>query len=81
MRYRERGYNHHSTYEWIGLNGNVINKNIEVKENSKIKIKNPNKFLSKKNRQSKRQLTRHKRIKTAPLCHIDIVEDLTLRKR
>ena len=24
LRDREKNYNHHSTYEWIGLNGNVI---------------------------------------------------------
>ena len=26
LRDKEKGYNHHSTYEWIGLNGNIIKK-------------------------------------------------------
>ena len=26
LRDREKSYNHHSTYGWIGLKGNVINK-------------------------------------------------------
>ena len=26
LRDREKAFNHHSTYEWIGLNGNVIKK-------------------------------------------------------
>ena len=56
-------------------------KTIEVKENSKRKIKQKNKFIFKKTRQSKRQLTRQECIETAPLCNIDVVEDLSLRKR
>ena len=67
-------------YEWIGLNGSVI-KTIEVKENSKRKMKDPNTFYKKKTRQSTRHLIRQECIETVPLCHIDIVEDLSLRKR
>jgi len=32
LRDREKAFNHHSTYEWIGLNGNVIKKTVEVKK-------------------------------------------------
>ena len=39
-------------------------KTIEVKENSKRKIKQKNKFIFKKTRQSKRQLTRQECIET-----------------
>jgi len=28
LRDREKAFNHHSTYEWIGLNGNVIKKTV-----------------------------------------------------
>ena len=49
LRDREKAYNHHSTYEWIGLNRNAIKKTIEEKENSKRKLKDPNNFLSRKN--------------------------------
>ena len=45
LRDREKSFNHHSTYECISLNGNVIKKAIEVKENSKRKMKDPNNFL------------------------------------
>ena len=48
LRDREKAYNHHSLYEWIDLIGNVIKK-IEIKENSK-KMKDPNKFILKKNK-------------------------------
>ena len=44
----KKTYNYHSTYEWIGSIGNVIKLTIEVKENSKRKMKDPNNFLSKK---------------------------------
>ena len=81
LRDREKAFNHHSTYEWIGLNGNVIKKTVEVKENSKRKMKQKNSFISRKTRQSKRQLTRQECIETAPLCNIDVAEDLSLRKR
>ena len=40
-----KSYNHHSTYEWIGLNGNVIKTTIEVRENSKRKKNHKNKFI------------------------------------
>ena len=43
-------------------------------------MKDPNKFFIKK-KQSKGQLIRQEYIETSPLCHIDIVEDLSLRKR
>ena len=82
LRDREKAFNHHSTYEWIGLNGNVITKTVEVKKNSKRKMKQNNLFITKKKiRQSKRQLTRLECIETAPLCNIDVVEDISLRKR
>ena len=48
LRDKEKAYNHHSTYEWTGLNGNV-KKSIEVKENSKRKWK-INTYLYKKNK-------------------------------
>ena len=45
-------------------------------------MKQKNSFITKKKtRQSKRQLTRLECIETAPLCNIDVVEDLSLRKR
>ena len=45
-------------------------------------MKHKNSFITKKKtRQSKRQLTRQECIETAPLCNIDVVEDLSLRKR
>ena len=44
-------------------------------------MKDPNKFYQKKTRQSKRQLIGQECIETAPLCHIDIVENLSLSKR
>ena len=57
-------------------------KTVEVKENSKRKRKQKNSLISKKKtRQSKRQLTRQECIETAPLCNIDVAEDLSLRKR
>ena len=68
-------------YEWIGLNGSVI-KTIEVKENSKEKGKiQINFYQEKKTRQSTRHLIIQECIETVPLCHIDIVKDLSLRKR
>ena len=59
------------------------NKNlIEVKEYSKRKMNHKNKFIYKKRTiQSKRQLIRQECIETAPLCNIDVAEDLSLRKR
>ena len=44
-------------------------------------MKQKKSFMTKKTRQSKRQLTRLECIETAPLCNIDVVEDLSLRKR
>ena len=45
-------------------------------------MKQNNLFITKmKTRQSKRQLMRLECIETAPLCNIDVVEDLSLRKR
>ena len=82
LRDREKVYNHHSTYEWIGLNGHVINKTVEVKQNSKRKMKQKNSFITKKKtKQSKIKSTRQECIETASLCNIDEVEDLSLRKR
>ena len=41
-----------------------------------------NSFITKKKiRQSKRQSTRQECNETAPLCNIDVVDDLSLRKR
>ena len=40
-------------------------------------MKDPKKLYQEKTRQSKRQLTRQKFNETTPLCHINIVEDLT----
>jgi len=57
-------------------------KTIEVKENSKRKMKKNNIFISKKKtRQRTRQLTRKECIENAPLCNTDVAEDLSLRKR
>ena len=50
LREKEKSFNHHSTYEWIGLNGNVIKKTVEVKENSKRKMKQKISFKLKKNK-------------------------------
>ena len=57
-------------------------KTVEVKNNSKRKMKHKNSFITKKKtRQSKRQLTRQECIENAPLCNTDVAEDLSLRKR
>ena len=45
LRSREKAYDHHSKYEWIGLNGDVVKKTIDVKENSKRKMKKNNIFI------------------------------------
>ena len=42
LRSREKAFDHHSKYEWIGLNGDVVKKTIEVKENSKRKMNQNN---------------------------------------
>ena len=43
-------------------------------------MKEPKHFIKKKITQSKRQLIRQECIDTASLCHIIIVEELSLRK-
>ena len=54
MRDRKHLFVHHSTHEWISINGDVKNEIIEVKHNTRRKRKNTtNIFLTKKKKKMK----------------------------
>ena len=82
LRDGSKDFQSHSTNEWIGLNGCVKKRIIEVNVNSKRKRNGTNIFLTKnKIRKSERIVKRKNCLKTASSCNMDIVDDLTLRKR
>jgi len=81
LRDRSKAFQSHSTNEWIGLNGCVKKRIIEVNVNSKRKRNGTNIFLTKKKlRKSKRIVKRKKCLKTTSSCNMDIVDDISLRK-
>ena len=82
LRDRSKAFQSYSTNEQIGLNGCVRKRIVEVNDNSKRKRNGTNIFLTKKKlRKSERIVERKNCLKTASSCNMDIVDDLTLRKR
>ena len=82
LRDRSKAFQSHSTNEWIGLNGCVRKRIIEVNVNSKRKRNGTSIFLTKKKLQKSKRIVKRKNcLKTVSSCNIDIVDDLTLRKR
>ena len=82
LRDRSKAFQSHSTNEWIGLNGCVRKRIIEVNDNSKRERNGTNICLTKKRiRKSERIVKRQNCLETASSCDMDIVKDLTFRKK
>ena len=82
LRNRSKAFQSHSTNEWIGLNGSVQNRIIEVNKNSKRKRNETNIFLTKTiQRKSVRINNRKFFIEKVSINNMEIVEDFSFRKR
>ena len=82
LRDRPKAFQSHSRKEWISLNGSVKNRMIEVNENSKRKRNDTKIFVTKKiQRKSLRQINWKIWIEKVSINNMEIVEDLSLRKR
>ena len=56
LRDRSKAFQSHSTNEWIGLNGCVKNRIIEVNDNSKRKRNHSNISLTEKNKERVKEM-------------------------